>query len=148
MLQQFLRYFPYFAELVNAGLLVDEVQDESRATGKDDSGSTSADTDLPITMEGYELSTPSTTAFFLNSWQGCSYGLACPPERLTEYRMVRTLRPGTDIRGLYLTGQDILVGGVTTQLGTANMTVQALIAEDSWYGGLIGLITKPLIEMI
>jgi len=67
-----------------------------------------------------ETSTPLSTAWFCRYEQGELYGLDHTPERFKQ----RWLKPGTDISGLYLTGQDILtcgvvgamIGGLTTTL--------------------------------
>ena len=53
----------------------------------------------------FDAATPATTEFYLNSWNGSSYGLSALTERFCDFRMVRNLRPQQDIEGLYLTGQ-------------------------------------------
>jgi len=56
-----------------------------------------------------ELSTPLTTRDFTNYAHGEIYGLAHTPDRFR----LRALGPRTPVRGLYLTGQDAAVCGVT-----------------------------------
>ena len=55
-----------------------------------------------------ELSTPLSTDFFCAYERGDMYGLTHDPERFEQ----EWLRPKTSIRGLYLTGQDVLSCGV------------------------------------
>lgn len=51
-----------------------------------------------------------------------SYGLACTKKRFCKYENVRSLRPETSMRNLYLTGQDILMPGIASALVSAMMT--------------------------
>lgn len=55
-----------------------------------------------------ELSTPLSTDHFMNYSRGEIYGLEHTPARFK----LRQLRPRTSIKGLYLTGQDIVTVGV------------------------------------
>ena len=55
-----------------------------------------------------ELSTPLSTDFFCFYKRGEMYGLRHDPQRFEQ----SWLKPGTSIRGLYLTGQDVLTCGV------------------------------------
>ena len=55
-----------------------------------------------------ELSTPLSTDFFCAYGKGEMYGLNHDPQRFEQ----EWLRPKTKIRGLYLTGQDVLSCGV------------------------------------
>ncbi len=79
---------------------------------------------LESKIDYYELSTPLSTAHFVNYENGEIYGLDHTPER---YRM-KELRPRTPIKNLYLTGQDIvtcgiggaLMGGVLTAAHVTN----------------------------
>ena len=54
------------------------------------------------------VGTPVTNEYYLNSKDGCSYGLEHNTDRASDYV---TLRPETPIKGLYLTGQDITSAG-------------------------------------
>ena len=53
-------------------------------------------------IEFHNLGTPLTSAFYLGSHQGVSYGLSPTPER---FRKSAITEPRTDLPGLYLTGQ-------------------------------------------
>lgn len=55
-----------------------------------------------------ELSTPLSTRHFMNYENGEIYGLEHTPQRFA----MQGLRPQTSIKGLYLTGQDIVTVGV------------------------------------
>lgn len=59
-------------------------------------------------VEYAELSTPLSTQHFMSYGQGEIYGLEHTPDRFR----LRWLRPKTKIKGLYLTGQDIVSVGV------------------------------------
>ena len=74
----------------------------------------------------YDAGTPATTQQYIGSAYGCSYGLAAPPERYNNFRMVRNLGPKTGISGLYLTGQDVMVPGVVGAEASAFITAQAV----------------------
>lgn len=66
-----------------------------------------------------ELATPLSMEFFTKSHHGAIYGLASTVDRY----LTPDLRPKTPIKGLYLTGQDVLtpgvVGAMTSGLFTA-----------------------------
>ena len=76
--------------------------------------------------------TPSTSRHYLNSKYGCSYGLECSSERFTEWKNVRMLRPETEIMGLYLTGQDILMMGICSALASAVITSRQVLGYSIW----------------
>lgn len=59
-------------------------------------------------VEIAELSTPLTTTNFAAHPDGAIYGLAHTPERFEQ----RWLRPRTPIKGLYLTGVDVVTAGL------------------------------------
>lgn len=59
-----------------------------------------------------EVSTPLSTKHFTQYQRGEIYGLAHNPERFT----IKTLRPKTSIKGLYMVGQDISIVGVAGAL--------------------------------
>lgn len=59
-----------------------------------------------------EVSTPLSTRHFTNYAHGEIYGLAHSPDRFK----IKTLRPKTPIKGLYLVGQDISIVGVAGAL--------------------------------
>lgn len=56
-----------------------------------------------------ELSTPLTTLAYTGAPQGASFGLEVSPRRF----MSSSLRAATPVRGLYLTGQDVVTPGIT-----------------------------------
>ena len=59
-------------------------------------------------IDYYELSSPLTTKHFVNYQKGELYGIDHSPQRFEQ----KFLRPKTTIKGLYLTGQDIVSAGV------------------------------------
>lgn len=73
-----------------------------------------------------ELSTPLSTREFVNYPSGEVYGLAHTPERFAD----RQLKPRTPIRGLYLTGQDVVTCGVAGALMSGVLTVSAIRGKD------------------
>lgn len=77
-------------------------------------------------VDRYELSTPLTTRHFCNYAQGEIYGIAHSPERFRQ----RFLRPATPIRGLYLTGQDIVSCGVGGALMAGVLTASAILRRN------------------
>lgn len=76
--------------------------------------------------------TPSTSKTFLNTTNGCSYGLECSSERFTDWNTVRLLKPETDINGLYITGQDILMMGICSALATGVITARQVLKFSLW----------------
>ncbi len=70
-----------------------------------------------------ELSTPLSTQYFSRYAQGELYGLAHTPERFSQ----GWVKPTTEIKGLYLTGQDILFCGVASALMTGAMTASRIL---------------------
>jgi all-trans-retinol 13,14-reductase len=69
-------------------------------------------------VDYFELSTPLSTAHFNNYAQGQVYGLEHTPERFAQ----SWVKPRTPIKGLYLTGQDILFCGVASAMMSGVMT--------------------------
>ncbi|MBP9684804.1 MAG: NAD(P)-binding protein [Rhodoferax sp.] len=74
-------------------------------------------------VDYYELSTPLSTSHFSNYAHGELYGLEHTPDRFNQ----TWLRPKTPIKGLYLTGQDILTCGVVTAMFSGVMTASSLL---------------------
>jgi len=68
------------------------------------------------------LSTPLTTRHFCNYQQGEIYGLEHTPERFQQ----RALRASTSIKGLYLSGQDVVACGIAGATITGAMTAAAM----------------------
>jgi all-trans-retinol 13,14-reductase len=74
-------------------------------------------------VDHVELSTPLSTAHFSNYAAGELYGLEHSPQRFAQ----RWLTPRTPIKGLYLTGQDILFCGVGSALMSGVLTASSLL---------------------
>lgn len=74
----------------------------------------------------YELSTPLSTANFVNYAQGEIYGLEHDPERFKH----TFLRPHTPIKNLYLTGQDITTAGVGGAMMAGVLTLSAIAGRN------------------
>ncbi|MCX4243755.1 phytoene desaturase family protein [Paraliomyxa miuraensis] len=77
-------------------------------------------------IELTELSTPLSTRHFTAYGHGEIYGLSHDPERFEH----RFLRPRTPLRGLYLTGQDIVTCGVGGALLSGFLTASAITGEN------------------
>ena len=77
-------------------------------------------------IEHAELSTPLTTRHFMNYEQGEDYGLSARPVRYTT----RELGARTPIRGLYLTGQDTAMLGVTGALFGGVVSASAALGKN------------------
>lgn len=74
-------------------------------------------------VDHVELSTPLSTATFSNYAGGELYGLEHTPYRFSQ----RWLTPKTPIKGLYLTGQDIMFCGVGSALMSGVLTASTLL---------------------
>jgi all-trans-retinol 13,14-reductase len=79
-------------------------------------------------VDCYELSTPLTTKHFVNYEQGELYGLEHTPERYKQ----KFLNPRTPIKGLYLTGQDIVTAGIGGALFSGFITSSAITGKNFW----------------
>ena len=91
----------------------------------------------------YDASTPATSQHYLQSWQGGSYGLAITRERCGDYKTIRALKPEVDgFKGLFLTGQDLMLPGVMSALMAGAVTAQAIV-----YPGWKGLFGNLLVEL-
>ena len=77
-------------------------------------------------IDHVELSTPLSTRHFMNYQQGEMYGLSGTPERF----QLRCLTPVTPIRGLYLTGQDVAMPGVSGALTGGFLTASAILRHN------------------
>jgi all-trans-retinol 13,14-reductase len=80
-----------------------------------------------------ELSTPLSTRHFDNALAGETFGLAHTPARFES----RDLGPRTPIDGLFLTGQDVALEGVTGALAGAVTTASVILRRN-----LFGIIKK------
>ena len=74
----------------------------------------------------YELSTPLTTAHFVNYEKGEIYGLDHSPTRFRQ----SFLKPKTPIKNFYLTGQDIVTAGVGGALFSGVLTSMAISGRN------------------
>lgn len=72
-------------------------------------------------VDHYELSTPLSTEHFVNYEKGEIYGIDHTPERFRQ----KFLQPRTPIKGLFLTGQDIVTAGVGGALFSGVITASA-----------------------
>ena len=77
-------------------------------------------------LDYYELSTPLTVKSLANYPKGEMYGIDHKPERFRQ----RWLKPSTEIKGLYLTGQDILSVGVSSSLISGMSTVSSILKKN------------------
>lgn len=73
-------------------------------------------------VDHYELSSPLTTQHFVNYDKGEIYGIDHTPDRFRQ----KFLQPRTPIKGLYLTGQDIVTAGVGGALFAGLITASAI----------------------
>ena len=80
------------------------------------------------TIIASEVSTPLSTENFTNYKNGEIYGLAHSPERFT----LPFLRPKTPIRGLFLTGQDITLVGVSGAMLSGLLCATTILKFNSW----------------
>lgn len=76
-------------------------------------------------VEYIDVGTPLSTAHYLNSWKGASYGLEWSCKRYYQYRA------RTKIPGLLLTGQDILVCGWASAFFSGVITVCAYLGYNT-----------------
>ncbi len=74
----------------------------------------------------YELSTPLSTAHFVNYKNGEIYGIDHSPARFAN----EFLRPDTPIKNLYLTGQDIVSCGVGGALVSGMLTATVMTGKN------------------
>ncbi|PWJ43187.1 phytoene desaturase family protein [Sediminitomix flava] len=77
-------------------------------------------------VDYYELSTPVSTKHFMNYAQGELYGIDHDPERYEQ----KFLQPRTEIKNLYLTGQDIVTAGVGGALFAGFITASAILKKN------------------
>jgi len=80
------------------------------------------------TIIATEVSTPLSTKNFTNYKTGEIYGLAHSPERFK----LPFLRPKTKIKGLFLTGQDITLVGVSGAMMSGLLCATSILKFGSW----------------
>ena len=74
-------------------------------------------------VDYYEVSTPLSTEYFCSYGRGELYGIDHDPARFRQ----DWLGPRTRIRGLWLTGQDVLTCGVTGAMMAGMLTTTAIV---------------------
>ena len=77
-------------------------------------------------VEVCELSTPLSTKHFANYNKGEIYGLEHTPQRF----QLKQLRPKTNYKNLYLTGQDIIAVGVCSALFSGVVTAVSILNRN------------------
>jgi len=77
-------------------------------------------------MDYYELSTPLSVKSLANYPKGELYGINHTPDRFHQ----RWLKPKSEIKNLYLTGQDVLTVGVTSALFSGLATASAVLKKN------------------
>ncbi len=77
-------------------------------------------------VDHYELSTPLSTKHFVNYKNGEIYGIDHTPDRFRQ----KFLQPRTPVKGLYLTGQDIVTAGVGGALFAGLVTAAAITGKS------------------
>ena len=82
----------------------------------------------------YNLATPETYRNYLNTFDGEGYGLESSKKRFLDEKLV----PKTNIKNLYLTGQDICTMGISGALFSGVLTSYSILE----YGNLLDLIMK------
>uniref|UniRef100_A0A0B7AWV0 Amine oxidase domain-containing protein n=1 Tax=Arion vulgaris TaxID=1028688 RepID=A0A0B7AWV0_9EUPU len=73
--------------------------------------------------------TPLTTQYYMSSTKGEMYGLDQRKERFSA-DVVMKLRPETDIKGLYLTGQDVMTCGFVSSLLMGVICTSKILNRD------------------
>ena len=96
-----------------------------------------SDKRLPRSLNGagaYELGTPLTFAHYLRGAKGAWYGLNHDIARFRMRYYTENLRPEIpEIKGLYLTGQDVTDAGVIGALGGAFMCSAKILGHKSFH---------------
>ena len=77
-------------------------------------------------MDYFELSTPLSVKSLANYTKGELYGIDHTPDRFHQ----RWLKPKSEIKNLYLTGQDILTVGITSALFSGLLTASAILKKN------------------
>lgn len=81
---------------------------------------------LRAQIDVIELSTPLSTRHFTNYERGEIYGLAHTPARFE----LPFLEPRTPVKGLYLTGQDLISCGIAGALASGYLTSSVLLGRN------------------
>ena len=81
---------------------------------------------IEASLDYKELSTPLTVRDLANYQKGEMYGIDHSPQRFRQ----RWLRPQSDIKNLYFTGQDVTTVGVSSAIFSGLLTASAVLKED------------------
>jgi len=81
---------------------------------------------LRTKIDHYELSSPLTTQNFVNYKKGELYGIDHNPSRFNQI----FLKPKTEIKNFFLTGQDIVTAGVGGALFSGLLTASAVTGKN------------------
>ena len=76
-----------------------------------------------------ELSTPLTVRDLANYKRGEMYGISHTPDRFRH----RWLRPQSELKNLYFTGQDVTTVGVSSALFSGLLTASVVLKENLSY---------------
>ena len=77
-----------------------------------------------------DLGTPLSCEHFLGAFKGGIYGLDCSKERYIQYQ--EFLNPKTNIRGFYMSGQDITSAGVVPSMLSGIVTCSQMLDYGVW----------------
>ena len=77
-------------------------------------------------MDYKELSTPLSVKSLANYPKGELYGIDHTPDRFHQ----KWLKPKSEIKNLYLTGQDVFTVGVTSALFSGLVTASAVLKKN------------------
>ena len=77
-------------------------------------------------LDHAELSTPLTVNDLANYSLGEMYGIEHSPQRFRQ----RWLQPYTDVKGLFLTGQDVATVGLSSAVFSGLMTASAILKKN------------------
>jgi all-trans-retinol 13,14-reductase len=81
---------------------------------------------IEASLDYKELSTPLTVRDLANYQKGEMYGIDHSPQRFRQ----RWLRPQSDIKNLYFTGQDVTTVGVSSAIFSGLLTASAVLKEN------------------
>ena len=93
-------------------------------------------------IEVMDISTPLSIEYYLNAAKGGAVGLDVTPTRFIDSTIRRQLDPVTDIPGLYMTGQDTVLCGVTLAQLSGVITAFRI---SGFFGGLQILLKSILL---
>ena len=80
-------------------------------------------------VEYFDVGTPLSNQHYLGSHSGEGYGVDHHVERFSLHTMMK-LRPQTPVRGLYLTGQDVMVCGFSGAMFGGTLCASAILQRN------------------